>query len=282
MSGNSADAALPSITEQPADQTVVASHPATFSVTASGTPPLRFQWEMNGSPIPGATLASYTMPAATTSENAAHFTVEVADSKGTIVSRAARLTVTPPGQISATPGNLSFGDVTVGSSATRVITVAASGSSDVTLSKVGVSGPGFDVSGASTGLVQTPGQATILQVTFSPVASGSVTGSISIMSDASTSVTTIYLSGSGVQAVSHSVSLSWTSSGSDIRGYNVYRSSTHGGPYAKLTPSMDGTTSYVDAEVQAGQIYYYVTTSVDSSNVESEYSNEVSAAIALT
>jgi fibronectin type 3 domain-containing protein len=39
------------------------------------------------------------------------------------------------------------------------------------------------------------------------------------------------------------------------------------------------TTQYLDLAVQAGQIYYYVVTAVDSNDVESEYSNEVSVTI---
>jgi fibronectin type 3 domain-containing protein len=39
------------------------------------------------------------------------------------------------------------------------------------------------------------------------------------------------------------------------------------------------TTQYVDLAVQAGQTYFYVATSVDSSNVESAFSNQVSATV---
>jgi hypothetical protein len=274
------DSRLPSIAEQPADQTVVASSPATFSVVASGTQPFSFQWEKNGSPILGATLASYTTPATTASDNGARFTVVVGDSIGTVVSRTARLTVTAPGQISDTPSSLNFGNVLVGSTASRQITLFTSGGSDVTLSKICVTGPGFDVSGASAGLVQSPGQATTLVVTFSPAASGSVTGSISITSDASNPLTVIYLSGSGLQPVAHSVSLTISvPAGSDVVGYNIYRASISGGPYAKLTQSLNTTTSFTDVTVQAGDTYYYVATSVGSSNMESQPSDEVSATI---
>jgi hypothetical protein len=274
------DPGLPSITEQPVDQTVIATRQATFSVAASGIPPIRFQWERNGSPILGATLASYTTSVTTTSDNGARFNVRVTDSKGTTVSRVARLTVTAPGQIVVTPLNLNFGNVPVGSSATRRITVAASGSSDVTFTKISVAGPGFDVSGAFTGLVQAPGQAMTLDVTFTPAGSGSATGNIGITSDASNPLTTIYLSGSGVQAVSHSVSLTIAiPAPSDVVGYNIYRASISGGPYAKLTQSVSKTTGFTDVTVQAGDTYYYVATSVDSNNTESEHSNEVSATV---
>src|ERR1017187_6948686 len=58
---------IPSITTQPASQTVTAGLAATFSVTASGTAPLSYQWWRNGTAISGATSASYTIPATTIS-----------------------------------------------------------------------------------------------------------------------------------------------------------------------------------------------------------------------
>jgi fibronectin type 3 domain-containing protein len=62
-------------------------------------------------------------------------------------------------------------------------------------------------------------------------------------------------------------------------GYNTYSSTTLGGPYAKLTPAPNPATSYNDSTVQAGLTYYYVVTAVDSSGMESVYSNQVSAII---
>jgi Abnormal spindle-like microcephaly-assoc'd, ASPM-SPD-2-Hydin len=273
----------PFISEQPSSETVVASSPATFSVTAFGAQPLHFQWEKNGRPIPGATLASYTTTATTTNESGARFTVIIAGPTGTTVSRPAILTITAPGQISVTPLSVDFGNVPVGSSATRRVTVAALGNSNVTLSQIGVSGPSFDVSGVSAGLVQTPGHVTSLDVTFSPAANGSVAGSISIASDASNPLTVIQLSGSGVHPASHSVSLIISMpTTSDVAGYNLYRASISGGPYAKLTQAMSKTATFTDQNVEGGETYYYVATSVGSSNTESAPSNEVSATVPLT
>ena len=53
----------PSITTQPANQTVSVGQTATFSVTATGTAPLSYQWQKNQVNIAGATSASYTTPA---------------------------------------------------------------------------------------------------------------------------------------------------------------------------------------------------------------------------
>jgi fibronectin type 3 domain-containing protein len=75
------------------------------------------------------------------------------------------------------------------------------------------------------------------------------------------------------------VALTWTPSASSVIGYNAYSSLQSGGPYTKMTSTPDAATSYTDSSVQAGQTYFFVVTSVDSNNVESAFSAEVSALI---
>jgi hypothetical protein len=84
----------PSITVQPAAQSVSVGQSATFSVTASGTAPLAYQWQKNGSAISGATAASYTTPTTTSADNGATFTVTVSNAGGSVSSAGAKLTVT--------------------------------------------------------------------------------------------------------------------------------------------------------------------------------------------
>ena len=50
----------PSITVQPASQTVQVGQAATFTVVAAGSVPLSYQWQENGANIPGAISSSYT------------------------------------------------------------------------------------------------------------------------------------------------------------------------------------------------------------------------------
>ncbi|PYT48458.1 MAG: hypothetical protein DMG43_16975, partial [Acidobacteria bacterium] len=61
-------ATAPAISTQPGNQTVTAGQTATFTVVASGTAPLAYQWQKNGASITGATAASYTTSATTTSD----------------------------------------------------------------------------------------------------------------------------------------------------------------------------------------------------------------------
>ena len=97
------------ITTQPADRTVTAGQTATFSVTASGAPPLSYQWRKNGVNIPGATSASYTTPATTLADNGALYSAVVSNSFGSDASEDATLTVTsnaaPTGTITAPANN---------------------------------------------------------------------------------------------------------------------------------------------------------------------------------
>jgi len=85
--------AAPSITTQPASQSVVVGQTATFSVAATGTTPLSYQWQKGTTAITGATSASYTTPATISADNGAQFQVVVSNSVGSATSNAATLTV---------------------------------------------------------------------------------------------------------------------------------------------------------------------------------------------
>ncbi len=123
-----AAAVAPAVTTQPASQSITAGQSATFSVAATGTAPLSYQWRRNGSAISGATAATYTTGATTTADNGASFTVTITNSAGSVTSTAAVLTVTASGggvapTITTQPANQS---VTAGQTAS--FTVVASGS----------------------------------------------------------------------------------------------------------------------------------------------------------
>jgi YVTN family beta-propeller protein len=83
----------PTITTQPADQTVRVGQKARFSVTATGTQPLHFQWTKNGVNVSGATKASYTTPPTTAGDNGALFAVTISNLAASVTSNNAALTV---------------------------------------------------------------------------------------------------------------------------------------------------------------------------------------------
>ena len=94
-SGGSLNGGAPYISTQPANQTVTAGQTATFSVTASGTAPLSYQWQRNGADIAAATSASYTTPATTAADSGEQFRVVVSNAAGSATSNTATLTVNP-------------------------------------------------------------------------------------------------------------------------------------------------------------------------------------------
>lgn len=71
----------PVIMTHPASQAVALGQAATFSATASGTDPLTYQWQKNGTAISGAAASSYTTPPATISDSGAKFRVLVTNSR---------------------------------------------------------------------------------------------------------------------------------------------------------------------------------------------------------
>ncbi len=156
---------------------------------------------------------------------------------------------------------------------------AETSTSSVSITAISVSGAGFSASGLTLPLTLAGGQSATLSVVFAPTISGTATGSVAVTSNATNSPATVALSGFGT--LQHSVSLSWTASTSVVAGYFIYRATQSGGPYTKLNSSFVADVVYTDSTAQSGQTYYYVATAVDSNNVESVLSTEVSAAIPI-
>jgi fibronectin type 3 domain-containing protein len=166
--------------------------------------------------------------------------------------------------------------VAVGSISNLSVTLTNSSTSTVTILNVSISGPGFAIYGLPNGLILGSDEATTFYVIFSPTGVGPVAGSITITSNAANFSLPIMLSGSGGQPAPHFVTLSWTASTSSVVGYYVYRATQTGGPYMMLNSTPVVETRYIDFTATAGQTYFYVVGALDSSNVQSTYSNEVS------
>ena len=182
--------------------------------------------------------------------------------------------------IAISSANLSFGNELVGGSSTQAVTLTNTGNASVTVSQVSVSGTAFSVGGGLAGTTIAAGQTAELNVAFAPKTTGTVSGKVSITSNASNSPSTITLSGAGSNVVSHSVTLNWAASSSaNVIGYYVYRSTTSGGSYSMLTSAAVNALNYTDRTVSAGTTYYYVVTAANSSGVESGHSAPVSATI---
>ena len=141
----------PAITTQPAAQTVVTGTPASFSVSASGTAPLGYQWKKDGTDISGATSPSYTTPATTKEDDGVKFSVVVSNSVGTATSNEAQLTVTATPEKPAITKQPEAQSVTEGQSAT--FSVTASGTAPFTYQW---KKNGTDINGATSSTYTTP------------------------------------------------------------------------------------------------------------------------------
>ena len=145
-------AVAPRITVEPASVTVAASHVANFSIAASGTAPLSYQWYKNGAPISGATTSRYTTPATTSADNGAGFYVIVKNSVSSVGSNYAYLTVGDPPVIAGQPGSVA---VTLPNFA--FFSVSAYGTQPLNFQwyKNGVAIPGANASSYPTGEITT-------------------------------------------------------------------------------------------------------------------------------
>src|SRR5215469_11255034 len=153
--GGGGGGTAPYITTQPTDQTVTVGQTATFSVVASGTATLSYQWQKNGANISGATSSSYTTPTTTASDNGATFKVTVSNSAGSVTSNAATLTVNAASgapTIATQPANQ-----TVAAGQTATFTVVASGTAPLSYQWLKNN---TNISGATSSSYTTPATAT--------------------------------------------------------------------------------------------------------------------------
>jgi len=213
-------------------------------------------------------VGNYTGAFTVSASNATRATVTLSGSSTTIT--ASTLTVSPV--------SFSFGNITVGSTSAQTATFKA-GSAPVTISAATTTNPEFTLSNITLPRTIAAGQSISVGVNFKPNSSGSTSASFKVTSNATNSPSAFTATGAGIATKQHTVGLSWAPSASPVSGYNVYRGTATGGPYSKLNSGSIVTTSYSDSTVKSGSTYYYVTTAVNSSGVESVKSNEVRTAI---
>jgi ribosomal protein L6P/L9E len=272
-----------SVSISPSSASVQVGRSQQFTAAVSGTTNTAVNWLVAG--ILGGnssvgTISSTGLYTAPSSVPTSPVTVTAQSAYASTSSAKATLTIIPaPAQLTASPSSLNFGNVNIGSNGSLNLILTNSGNSTVTISNVAISGPGFNVSGSS-GSILSPAQSTTLNVTFAPAATGSVTGSVTITSNAANSPASVGLSGMGVQPVTHSVTLGWIASSTPgVTGYNVYHATTSGGYTTPSNPTPISGTQFTDSTVQPGQTYYFVVNAIDAAGVESPYSNEVSGTI---
>jgi hypothetical protein len=105
--GDSPPPAPPSLTQQPLARAILSGTSAAFSITATGTAPLFYQWYHNGVAVAGATNAALSINPVTPA-NVGSFYVVVSNAYGKVTSAPAVLTVNEPGRIDLAPEDLSL------------------------------------------------------------------------------------------------------------------------------------------------------------------------------
>jgi hypothetical protein len=96
-SNSSSTNSAPVITVQPSNVTLAVGQTATFSVQATGSGTLTYQWQKSNTAISGATSSSYTTSPTTTADSGSQFSVIVSNSTGSVTSNPATLTVSSTG-----------------------------------------------------------------------------------------------------------------------------------------------------------------------------------------
>jgi Domain of unknown function (DUF4082)/Abnormal spindle-like microcephaly-assoc'd, ASPM-SPD-2-Hydin len=163
---------------------VGASLPATLNPGQSMTLQVQFKPTATGSATGNLTISS----------NSTSGSTAVVSLSGTGAAA-----VSPKLTLSAT--TLSFGSVTMNSSATQSLTLTSSGTSAATVNSASITGAAFSIVGATMPATLNPGQSMTLQVQFKPAATGSATGNLTVSSNSTTGSTAVVsLSGTGTTA----------------------------------------------------------------------------------
>lgn len=201
----------PVITAQPQGKAVFTGQPLSLSVTAAGQG-LQYQWVLGGTPINGATTATYSVAVAAQA-NAGTYTVQVSNPAGSITSENAVVTIAPAPTISQQPANQ-----TVFTTQKLTITVAASGSSLSYQWQKQSSGSYSDISGATAASYIVNSAALTDAGNYQVIVSnpaGSVTSGVALVTIKGPPVITINPVSQSVNANS-SVTLSGDASGTSV------------------------------------------------------------------
>jgi len=160
-----------------------------------------------GAPVTLAPSQSLTLAVtfAPTTAGATAGSVTVTNNDGVNAVAAVTGTQVQPG-LSLTPTSASFGSVVTGNTNSQTVQIKNSGTSSLTVSQATVTGAGFTLSGLALPLTLSPSQTGNFNVQYAPQSAGSVSGGVSIVSNAPNSPATVALSATGVLA-SHTISV---------------------------------------------------------------------------
>ncbi len=176
--------------------------------------------------------------------------IEVASSQGaTAVISVSGNGVQP--SLTITPSSASFGNVTVGSPATQTIQLSNSGTGTLSVTQVSVAGSGFSTGTLSLPITLSSGQSTSFNVQFAPASAGTVSGSVTIVSNAPNSPAVIAVGGTGVASTQV---LTFSSTNLGFGNVNTGSSSTQ-----SVTVTNSGNASVTVSEITESGVGFTLT-----------------------
>ena len=258
-----------SVSVSPTTASVEVSQSQQFTASVSGTPNTAVTWSVNGIAGGNSTVGTvdssgfYTAPSRVPGSS---ITVTADSAAQPAASANAAVIVMPPPPVTVT---ISPTSVSLQLGQRQQFSAAVSGTANTAVNWLVNGAIGGN---ATVGTITSNG----LYTAPSSAPTGSVTVTARNVYDPASSANA---SVAIIQPVAHQVSLSWSTSPSTVVGYNVYRSMQAGAGYARINPVLETATVYTDGNVSPGQTYFYAVTAVDSSGVESGYSNVAQATI---
>ena len=265
----------PAITSQPANTTVAQSSNVSFTIAATGTAPLIFQWLKNGAPISGATSNVLTLTAVTTND-AASYSVVVTNIVGNLASSSATLTVLVPPTIITSPASAT---VTQGNSAS--FTVTAGGSAPLTYQWLK---NGVNISGATSATLTFASASTTDAANYSVTvanAAGSTTSAAATLT-VQTPPSIVTQPASQFGALGSTITLSVNASGTGPLSYQWFQSGValvNGGNVSGSTSNILTITALTTNEVAT---YFVVISNVVGSVTSTNASVSVNVAPIIT
>jgi hypothetical protein len=193
--------------------------------------------------------------------------------------------------VSVAPQAIKFGNVSLGQTSSQSVTITNSGSSDVSITSASTTAAGVKITGISLPLTIAAGAQATFNVVFTPKTAGALTGSVSVVSDASTTPSTVTLSGTGTAATAlltsstnslkfgtvtigktNQLSVTFTNAGNS--NITISKVTTSGAAYSGtgvsagliLTPGQSATLDETFAPTAAGNLSGSVTVTSNSTN----------------
>jgi len=184
------------------------------NVTASGiSTPLTL------APLQSATLSVQYSPAAA---SALSGSVSIVNTQGQTTSVSVTGSGTQ-GSLAATPGSVSFSSVVAGATNSQSVQISNTGNASLTITQANISGSGFSITGLSLPVTLGAGQNTTFNVQFATQTAGTVTGTLSLVSNAANSPSSFSLSATSIASTK---TLQSSASGLSFGSVNAGSSST--------------------------------------------------------